>query len=44
MNSTNTNIVLNNLTSGVQYSVVVTGIADTNERIDSDTVIFRTCT
>ena len=30
--------------SGVQYSIVVTAVTDTNERIDSDTVTTRTCT
>ena len=44
MNITNTNIVLTNLSSGVQYSIVVTAITETGERIDSDTVNGRTCT
>ena len=43
MNITNTNIVLTNLSSGVQYSIVVTAITETGERIDSDTVTDRTC-
>ena len=40
VNITNTNIVLS---SGVQYSIVVTAITETGERIDSDTVTGRTC-
>ena len=44
VNITNTNIVLTNLSSGVQYSIVVTAITETGERIDSDTVTDRTCT
>ena len=44
VNITNTNIVLTNLSSGVQYSIIVTAITETGERIDSDTVTGRTCT
>ena len=44
VNITGTNIVLTNLSSGVQYSIVVTAITETDERIDSDTVTGRTCT
>ena len=44
VNITNTSIVLTNLSSGVQYSIVVTAITETDERIDSDTVTGRTCT
>ena len=44
VNITNTNIVLTNLSSGVQYSIVVTAITEAGERIDSDTVTGRTCT
>ena len=44
MNITNTNIILTNLSSGVQYSIVVTAITETGERIDSDTVTHHTCT
>ena len=44
INITNTNIVLTNLSSGVRYSIVVTAITETGERIDSDTVTGRTCT
>ena len=43
VNITNTNIVLTYLSSGVQYSIVVTAIIETGERIDSDTVTGRTC-
>ena len=43
VNITNTNIVLTNLSSGVQYSIVVTAITEAGERIDSDTVTSRTC-
>ena len=43
VNITNTNIVLTNLSSGVQYSIVVTAITETGERINSDTVTGRTC-
>ena len=44
VNITNTNIVLTNLSSGVQYSIVVTAITEAGERIDSDTITGRTCT
>ena len=44
VNITNTNIVLTNLSSGVQYSIIVTAITETGERIDSQTVTGRTCT
>ena len=44
VNITNTNIVLTNLSSGVQYSIVVTAITETGERIDSNNVTGRTCT
>ena len=43
INITNTNITLTNLSSGVQYSIVVTAITETGERIDSDTVTGHTC-
>ena len=43
VNITNTNIGLTNLSSGVQYSIVVTAITETGERIDSDTITGRTC-
>ena len=43
VNITNTNIVLTNLSSGVQYSIVVTAITETGERIDSETVTRHTC-
>ena len=43
VNITNTSIVLTNLSSGVQYSIVVTAITETGERIDSQTVTGRTC-
>ena len=43
VNITNTNIVLTNLSSGVQYSIVVTAITETGERIDSETVTGHTC-
>ena len=43
VNITNTNIILTNLSSGVQYSIVVTAITETGERIDSETVTRRTC-
>ena len=43
VNVTNTNVILTNLSSGVQYSIVVTAITETGERIDSDTVTGRTC-
>ena len=43
VNSTNTNIILSNLSTGVQYTIVVTAITSTSERID-DTVTGRTCT
>ena len=44
VNIPSTNIVLTNLSSGVQYSIVVTAITETDGRIDSDTVTGRTCT
>ena len=43
VNITNTSIVLTNLSSGVQYSIVVTAITEIGERIDSETVTHRTC-
>ena len=43
VNVTNTNVILTNLSSGVQYSIVVTAITETGERIDIDTVTGRTC-
>ena len=43
VNITNTNIVLTNLSSGVQYSIIVAAITETGERI-SDTVTDHTCT
>ena len=42
VNVTNTNIILTNLSSGVQYSIVITAITETGERIDSNTVTGRT--
>ena len=44
MNTNNTNIVLDSLSSGVQYFFVVTAITDDGERIDSSNVSNRTCT
>ena len=43
INTTDTNIVLNNLLAGVQYSIVVTAITNTGRRIDSNRITGLTC-